>query len=77
MQDQLSSTLWEDGLALTDASLIIQLIRIISIGLFVTIASTITWFTITLIAGLGPSAEEELIDLDKSECGMDAYAELD
>ena len=33
------------------------------------ITSTITWFIIKLIASLGPSAKEEHIALDISECG--------
>ena len=60
----------------SDASLSTQLIGIVSIGLFTVIASAIAWFVIKLVIGLRPTEEEEIIGLDKSECGMDAYPEF-
>ena len=60
----------------SDASLSTQLIGIVSIGLFTVITSAIAWFVIKLVIGLRPTEEEEIIGLDKSECGMDAYPEF-
>ena len=60
----------------SDASLSTQLIGIVSIGLFTVISSAIAWFVIKLVIGLRPTEEEEIIGLDKSECGMDAYPEF-
>ena len=59
-----------------ESSLITQIIGIISIGLFVIVTSSFTWFIIKIIFGLRPTEEEELIGLDKTECGMDAYPEF-
>jgi len=59
-----------------ESSLITQIIGIISIGLFVIVMSSVTWFIIKIIFGLRPTEEEELIGLDKTECGMDAYPEF-
>jgi Amt family ammonium transporter len=59
-----------------ESSLITQIIGITSIGLFVIVTSSVTWFIIKIIFGLRPTEEEELIGLDKTECGMDAYPEF-
>ena len=60
----------------SDASLVTQLIGIVSIGLFTVLTSAIVWFVIKLTIGLRPTEEEELAGLDKSECGMEAYPEF-
>ena len=60
----------------SDASLVTQLIGIVSIGLFTIVTSAIVWFVIKLTIGLRPTEEEELAGLDKSECGMEAYPEF-
>ena len=60
----------------SDASLVTQLIGIVSIGLFTVLTSAIVWFAIKLTIGLRPTEEEELAGLDKSECGMEAYPEF-
>jgi ammonium transporter, Amt family len=63
-------------LSSAEASLITQVIGIVSIGIFVIVTSSVTWFTIKIAFGLRPTEEEELIGLDKTECGMDAYPEF-
>lgn len=59
-----------------DATLVNQLIGIVSIFGFVFVASFITWFVIKLIMGIRVSEEEEYQGVDFSECGMEAYPEF-
>ena len=59
-----------------DASLGTQLYGIVVIGLFTFIASAIVWWIVAKTIGLRVSEEDELLGLDKSELGMDAYPEF-
>jgi len=60
----------------TDASLIVQLIGIVSIGAFVVITSSLVWYALKAIMGLRPSEEEEMSGLDVSECGLESYPDF-
>lgn len=60
----------------SDASLGTQLYGIVVIGLFTFIVSSIVWFIIAKTLGLRVSEEDEIMGLDKSELGMDAYPEF-
>jgi Amt family ammonium transporter len=53
-----------------------QIISIIIVGLFVFIISAILWFILKAIMGLRVSEEDEMMGLDKSELGMEAYPEF-
>jgi len=59
-----------------DATLVAQLIGIVSIFGFVFVASFITWFIIKVVMGIRVSDEEEYQGVDYSECGMEAYPEF-
>jgi len=59
-----------------DASLTTQLYGILVIGIFTFIISSIVWFIIAKTIGLRVSEEDELVGLDRSELGMDAYPEF-
>ena len=53
-----------------------QLIGIISIGMFVTVASAITWYALKLTVGIRLSPEDEAQGADIAELGMEAYPEF-
>ena len=53
-----------------------QLYGVVSIGLFVSIVSAVVWFILKTTVGLRPSEEEEMMGLDVSELGMEAYPEF-
>ncbi len=53
-----------------------QLYGVVAIGVFVSVVSAVVWFVLKATVGLRPSDEEELIGLDVSELGMDAYPEF-
>ncbi len=55
---------------------LVQLIGVVAIGLFVTIASAVVWLTMKYTIGLRPSKEDEITGLDVSEVGMEAYPEF-
>lgn len=55
---------------------LVQLIGVVAIGLFVTIASAVVWLTMKYTIGLRPSEEDEITGLDVSEVGMEAYPEF-
>lgn len=59
-----------------DATLVAQLIGIVSIFGFVFVVSFITWFIIKVVMGIRVSDEEEYQGVDYSECGMEAYPEF-
>lgn len=60
----------------TDASLLVQIIGIVSIGAFVVITSTLVWYALKALMGLRPSEEEEMTGLDVSECGLESYPDF-
>lgn len=59
-----------------DASFSAQIIGILAIGLFVSVASAVFWLLIKATIGLRVSEEEEDMGLDKAELGMEAYPEF-
>ncbi|NCN43360.1 MAG: ammonium transporter [Piscirickettsiaceae bacterium CG_4_9_14_3_um_filter_43_564] len=59
-----------------DASLVAQLIGIISIFAWVFIASLIVWSIVKAVMGIRISEEDEFEGADQSECGMEAYPEF-
>ena len=59
-----------------EATLVGQLIGIVTIGGFVFVASLITWYIIKIIMGIRVSEEDEYQGVDYSECGMEAYPEF-
>ena len=59
-----------------DASFVVQLIGIVSIGAFVVLASSIFWLILKFTMGIRASEEEEDMGLDRAELGMEAYPEF-
>ncbi len=59
-----------------EASLVAQLIGLVSIFAWVFITSFIVWFVIKSIFGIRVSEEEEYEGVDLSECGLEAYPEF-
>lgn len=50
-----------------------QLVGIASVGVFVMATSSIVWFVLKTTMGIRVTEEEEIIGLDLSEMGMEAY----
>jgi len=59
-----------------DTSFGAQLLGIVSIGAFVVVTSLIVWFALRITMGIRASAEEEMVGLDRSELGLEAYPEF-
>ena len=59
-----------------DATIGAQLLGIVSIFLWVFIASFIVWLIIKAVMGVRVSEEEEFAGVDFAECGMEAYPEF-
>ncbi|MDJ0699807.1 MAG: ammonium transporter [Woeseiaceae bacterium] len=59
-----------------DASLVWQLIGIVSIFAWVFVTSLIAWFVIKLVIGIRVDEEEEYEGVDIGECGLEAYPEF-
>ncbi|MEZ7812953.1 MAG: Amt family ammonium transporter [Paracoccaceae bacterium] len=59
-----------------DASSGTQLYSILVIGTFTFVASGVVWLILKMVFGIRVSAEDEIIGLDKSELGMEAYPEF-
>jgi Amt family ammonium transporter len=53
-----------------------QIVGIVSIGIFVFVASAIVWFAMKVTVGIRVSEEEEDLGLDKAELGLEAYPEF-
>ncbi|WP_439544338.1 ammonium transporter [Hyphomicrobium sp.] len=60
----------------SDATLLAQLIGIGAIGGFVALASLVVWVFLRFTIGLRPTLEDEMLGLDKSEVGVEAYPEF-
>lgn len=58
------------------ASFGVQLIGIVSIGLFVFVVSAVVWFVLKAVMGIRVSEEDEINGLDMAELGMEAYPEF-
>jgi len=59
-----------------EASLGTQLLGIAAYGVFTFVGSLIVWYILKMVVGIRVSEEEEMIGLDKSELGMEAYPEF-
>ncbi len=59
-----------------EASLVSQLIGLLSIAAFVMAASLIVWALLRATIGIRVSEDEELTGVDVSECGVEAYPEF-
>ncbi|WP_413204818.1 ammonium transporter [Rhodospirillum sp. A1_3_36] len=59
-----------------DTSFGSQLLGIVSIGVFVTVCSTIVWLVLKFTMGIRCSEEDEEMGLDKAELGLEAYPEF-
>lgn len=59
-----------------DANIGVQLIAILTVGVFVFLISLVVWFILKAIMGLRPSAEDEDLGLDVAEVGVEAYPEF-
>jgi Amt family ammonium transporter len=59
-----------------DASFVTQLVGFASIGLFVFVASLVVWVVLRATMGLRVSEEAEVVGLDMTEFGMEAYPEF-
>ncbi len=57
-------------------SIVTQAIGIVSIGVFVSVASAIVWMILKVTIGIRVSEEDEELGLDRAECGMEAYPEF-
>jgi len=57
-------------------SVVTQLIGIVAIGAFVSVVSAIVWFILKMTVGIRIEEEDEVLGLDKAECGMEAYPEF-
>lgn len=59
-----------------DATLGAQLLGLVTIFVFVFVASLITWLVVKTIMGIRVSEEEEMEGVDIGECGLEAYPEF-
>jgi len=59
-----------------DATFVGQLVGMLTILVWVAVASSIVWLAIKAIMGLRVSEEEEYEGVDLSECGLEAYPEF-
>jgi Amt family ammonium transporter len=59
-----------------DASLTTQLVGIAAYGAFTFVAASILWFILKAAVGIRVSEEAEIMGLDTSELGMEAYPEF-
>ena len=57
-------------------SIVTQFIGIVAIGAFVFVSSLIVWMILKATIGIRVGEEEEMVGLDKSELGMEAYPEF-
>ncbi|MEP1519255.1 ammonium transporter [Ascidiaceihabitans sp.] len=59
-----------------DASLMVQLYSILVVGIFTVVASGIVWMVLKATMGIRVGEEEEIMGLDTTELGMEAYPEF-
>ena len=60
----------------TDATFLGQIVGMLTILVWVAVASSIVWLAIKAIMGLRVTEEEEYEGVDLSECGLEAYPEF-
>ncbi len=53
-----------------------QLVGIVSVGAFTFVASLVIWLILKAVVGIRVSEEEEMLGLDKTEIGVEAYPEF-
>lgn len=59
-----------------ETSFAVQATGVISIGIFVAVTSLVLWLALRFTIGIRCSEEEEMLGLDKSEIGVEAYPEF-
>lgn len=59
-----------------DATLMAQLMGVLSTAVFVSIVSAIIWFALKMTIGLRVSEEDEYVGLDQAEIGVPSYPEF-
>lgn len=60
----------------SDATYGVQALGVVSIGAFTFIASSIVWIAMKYTIGLRPSEEDEMLGMDITEVGVEAYPEF-
>ncbi len=59
-----------------DANIGVQLLAIVTVGVFVFVISLVVWAILKAVMGLRPTAEDEELGLDVAEVGVEAYPEF-
>ena len=59
-----------------DATITAQLIGLVTILVWVMVASSVVWLILKAVMGLRVSEEEEMAGVDMVECGLEAYPEF-
>ncbi|MCH1568217.1 MAG: ammonium transporter [Alphaproteobacteria bacterium] len=59
-----------------DASYSVQAIGVVSVGVFTMVTSTILWSILKAVMGIRIEDDDEVLGLDKSELGIEAYPEF-
>jgi Amt family ammonium transporter len=59
-----------------DAAIGTQIIGILAVGAFVFVGSLVLWIVVKAVMGLRVTEEQEMMGLDKSELGLEAYPEF-
>jgi len=57
-------------------SIVTQAIGIVAIGAFVVVVSSVVWLVLKYTVGIRADEEDEVMGLDRAECGMEAYPEF-
>ena len=60
----------------SDATFLAQIVGIVAVGVFVSVASLVVWLILRFTIGLRPTLEDEMAGLDKAEVGVEAYPEF-
>ena len=53
-----------------------QFVGVAACAIFVSVASAVVWLALKMTTGVRPTEEEEIMGLDKSEIGLEAYPEF-
>jgi Amt family ammonium transporter len=56
--------------------IVVQIIGIVSVGVFVIVTSAIVWLILKYTIGIRADEEDEILGLDRAELGMEAYPEF-
>ncbi|UWZ81207.1 ammonium transporter [Geoalkalibacter halelectricus] len=60
----------------SDASFFVQLLGVVTVGIFVSLLSALAWLGLKFTVGIRVSPEEEHSGMDTAELGMEAYPEF-